>query len=318
MNLEPLWAILDIGTNTLSTIIAQKTEKNKFGDNKINILAETEDTIFLGREGLDKKIITSEGINRLYVALEKCKTLWEKYEIPLSNVKAVATSAMRNAKNGQAVALQIFEDFGVEVDIISGEKEAEYIYTGVKACLGFSDKTVLVMDIGGGSVECILGNKDRIFWKKSIEIGGQRLKDKFGKNDPMTDIDIQNLDFHLELAFSPLINALQNYVPEYLAGSAGCFETLASLYLDIDFNDEKSVQIPKCKIRTEEFYSLYQKIINANLQQRSQMKGISHRAEMMPYATSLVKFVVQKSDVAEIQVSNYSLREGYFLMMNGK
>jgi exopolyphosphatase / guanosine-5'-triphosphate,3'-diphosphate pyrophosphatase len=306
-----MWAILDIGTNTLSMIIAQKN-----GKNKISILAETEEPIFIGHEGLEKKTITPEGINRLYDALQECKKLWEKYKIPLSHVKAVATSAMRNAKNGEALAGQIFEDFGVEIDIISGEKEAEYIYEGVKYCLGFSDKTVLVMDIGGGSVECILGNKDRIFWKKSIEIGGQRLKDMFGKNDPMSDIDIQNLDFHLELAFAPLINTLKHYVPEYLAGSAGCFETLACIHLDIE--NEKSIEIPKCKIRTEDFYTIYQKIINANLPQRQEMKGISHRAEMMPYAISLVKFIIQKSDVAEIQISNYSLREGYFLMLNTK
>ncbi len=303
------WAIIDIGTNTVSMIIAQKTEKKA-----IEVLAETEFPVFIGHEGLKNKIITVEGIARLQEAFTHCKKIWEDYQIPLTQVRGVATSAIRNAQNGNAVMQQIFEDFGVEVDIISGEQEAEYIYLGVRESLQFSDRTVLIMDIGGGSVECILGNENQIFWKKSIELGVQRIKDMFGKHDPMTDIEIQNLDFYLELQFAPLTKILQHYVPEFLAGSAGCFDTLAYMHLNMEETEKEiKTKINGCKIRTEDFYSIYQKVINAPLADRQTMRGMVHRAEMMPFAISLVKFVLQKSEVTEIQVSNFSLREGYFL-----
>jgi exopolyphosphatase/guanosine-5'-triphosphate,3'-diphosphate pyrophosphatase len=82
------------------------------------------------------------------------------------------------------------------------------------------------MDIGGGSVEFIIGNQSQIFWKQSFEIGGQRFMEKFMRNDPLSQADRRSLYNHFEENLIPLANAVHQYAPEKLVGSSGTFDTL--------------------------------------------------------------------------------------------
>jgi exopolyphosphatase/guanosine-5'-triphosphate,3'-diphosphate pyrophosphatase len=91
----------------------------------------------------------------------------------VTKMYAFGTSAFRNAVNGQDIAEQIKSLTGITVDIIQGDKEAEYIYYGVKSALHMEKERSLIIDIGGGSIEFIIGDNDTIFWKKSLEIGAQ-------------------------------------------------------------------------------------------------------------------------------------------------
>jgi len=105
--------------------------------------------------------------------------------ILFQDVFAFGTSALRNAKNGQDVAELLTKESGIPVKIISGEEEAAFIYAGVKEAVKMGVETSMVVDIGGGSIEFIIGNEQRIFWKHSFEIGAQRLLERFQKNDPI-------------------------------------------------------------------------------------------------------------------------------------
>ncbi len=88
----------------------------------------------------------------------------------------------------------------------------------------------LIMDIGGGSVEFIIGNDEKIFWKQSIEIGAQRLLERFQKHDPILPAEIDDVDQHFEENLDPLFNAMQTHAPRTLVGSSGTFDTLSDIY----------------------------------------------------------------------------------------
>lgn len=176
------------------------------------------------------------------------------------------------------------------------------------------------MDIGGGSVEFILGNDHKIFWKQSFEIGGQRLLDQFMRTDPISQLDLQRMEIYLETALLELTKALFNYTPQILVGSAGAFETLVAMAqhlkedteAEIPLTDEHGELIQKAvRIEKDDFYKLYQKIVSANLEERKAIQGMLElRADMIVVAVALIKFILEKINVQHFVASAYSLKEG--------
>ena len=108
-------------------------------------------------------------------------------------------------------------------------EEASFIHYGVCAALDIDTERCLIMDIGGGSIEFIISKGIEPIWMKSFEIGGQRLMEKFHKNDPITTTEILTIKSYLEINLQPLFKACDLYSPKTLIGSSGSFETLSEI-----------------------------------------------------------------------------------------
>ncbi|HXA00411.1 MAG TPA: hypothetical protein VNW99_00380, partial [Cytophagaceae bacterium] len=174
MNPEKI-AVLDLGTNTFNLLIAEKSEDG------MHTIHKEKTGVKLGKEGITKGFISAEAYERAINTVSHYKEVIDQYGV--SKIVAVATSAFRNARNGYQLVKDIKEKTDIDVQTIAGEKEAELIYYGVKAAMDLGKSTSLLLDIGGGSVEFVICNNDKIFWKGSYEIGGQRLIDKFQNSD---------------------------------------------------------------------------------------------------------------------------------------
>src|SRR6478609_9893114 len=148
----------------------------------------------------------------------------------VSKTQAFGTSALRSAQNGNEIIERIKSETGIEAQIISGELEAEYIYRGVRAAMKLGKEKSLIIDIGGGSVEFIIGNEDKIFWSRSFDIGGQRLLEKYHKHDPIIQEEINNLNAHFSETLNSLLKELDTHKPKTLVGSSGTFDTLSEIY----------------------------------------------------------------------------------------
>jgi len=129
-----------------------------------------------------------------------------------------------------SVAKEITEKSGIPVAILSGEEEANYIYLGVRDAMDLGPEPSLIIDIGGGSVEFIVGNNSESIWKGSFEIGGQRLLEQFHTIDPISPEQVENLYNHLELRLQPVLQALEKFKPAAMVGSSGTFDTLSEIY----------------------------------------------------------------------------------------
>ena len=117
----------------------------------------------------------------------------------------------------------------VNVEVISGKREAELIYKGVRQAISFIEEPFLIMDIGGGSVEFIIADNERVLWLESFEIGAQRLMEEFHTSDPIKNDEIIRLNAYLTSKLKSLWVAIDRYSPEVLAGSSGLTLTNASL-----------------------------------------------------------------------------------------
>jgi exopolyphosphatase/guanosine-5'-triphosphate,3'-diphosphate pyrophosphatase len=159
--------------------------------------------------------------------MEKFHQNMVRYDV--GEVKAIATSALRSTSNGPDFIEQVKQKTGIAIEVIDGDREAAYIYKGVKASGCLSNDNTLIIDIGGGSVEFIICDQDHISWKQSFEIGAARLMDKFHHDDPITAEAISNLQAYLDHVLAPLFQATQNVSIQKLIGSSGAFETFAEV-----------------------------------------------------------------------------------------
>jgi len=181
----------------------------------------------------------------------------------------------------------------------------------VKLALDIGPSPALVMDVGGGSVEFIIGNHKEIFWKQSFEIGAQRLLEKFHQSDPIPAPSILDLNNYLEEKLADLLSAVKMYQPQVLIGSSGAFDTL----IEIEFAKQNQPISIEERAEFELYYDLfleiYNELISKNKEERKQIKGmIEMRVDMIVVAAILIKFVKDRCEIGKIRVSTYSLKEG--------
>ena len=231
----------------------------------------------------------------------------------IDDVYALATSAIRNAKNQQFLIQKIKEEVGIEPRVISGMEEAAYIHYGVCQALNIGADVCLIMDIGGGSIEFIITKGNQPLWMKSFEIGGQRLMEKFHGNDPITTSEISAIENYLEINLQPLFEACELYGPKTLIGSSGTFDTLSEIYQKkIDkYTQEHRTELP---ISQNGMIQIFHEIISKNKEERLLIPGmIALRVDMIVVASILIQFILKKTGLKTTRISSYALKEGVLL-----
>lgn len=294
-------AVIDLGTNTFHILIASILEDD------FEVLFKEKQSVKIGQNGINKGIITPEAQKRGLRTLSLFKEIIDKENV--SEVYATATSAIRNAKNGQEFVDLIKSKTGINVNVISGEEEAELIFSGVKSALEIGPKTSLIMDIGGGSVEFIICNNEKMLWKQSFEIGAQRLLDLFHYHDPIIPEEIINLETFLEEKLKPLNEAVKKYQPSVLIGSSGTFETLSDIFR-INYNDNH-IYHTELPLPIKAYYKIQEEIKTKDKKERMGIPGmIEMRADMIVVACCLINYIIEKYKISNIRVSTYALKEG--------
>jgi exopolyphosphatase / guanosine-5'-triphosphate,3'-diphosphate pyrophosphatase len=297
-------AIIDLGTNTFHLMIFE-------GE---NVLFKTSIASKIGQGGINQGLITEEGILRALNVLTIFKEKLVEFEVNTENVFAFGTSAIRNASNQSEIVERVKNQTDINITVIDGDKEAELIYKGVSQAVKV-DKNALIIDIGGGSVEFILCNPEKILWKRSFEIGGQRLMERFMKKDKISQTEMSRLDEYLRQELLPLTNAVHQYQPEVLIGSSGSFDTLNDMLFWNNTGDFAPTDIIGFDYPISEFWKAFEQLVFANHEERMNIGGmIPLRVDMIVVAVCLIKFVLQTYIIPEIKISNYALKEGAFLM----
>lgn len=294
---------MDLGTNTFHLLIVEKTGEG------ISEIAHVQDAVKLGEGGINKGFIQSAAFERGINSMMKFGELIRKNDVSL--VRAIATSALRNASNGRDFISEVKAQANVAIEIINGDQEAAFIYKGIKASGCLSDKNSLVMDIGGGSVEFIICNNKEVFWKQSFEIGAARLMDKFHRTDPIPPESITALNMYLHDYLEDLFSATSNYTIENIIGSSGVFESYAEV---IELSKGNSFDLKTTKnynFNIDELTTLIEKIVLSSHQDRVAAKGILPiRVDMIVTASLLTRFVIQKLAINSVTMSTNSLKEG--------
>jgi len=293
-------AIIDMGTNTFHLLVAE------FEGHNYKITHRESIAVKIGKGGITNGYITDEAVTRALGALKKFKTTLDILSV--QEILAFGTSAIRVAKNGEEIIQKIITETGISTRIISGEEEASYIYEGVRSSMTMDEKS-LIVDIGGGSVEFIIGNGKEVFWKQSFEIGGQRLLEKYQKHDPILYDEINAInDFFLQ-SLNSLFIAMAAHQPKVLIGSSGTFDTLSEIHCVR--NNIVWRNSPETPLTINSFHEIYNEIKIKDRGERLLIPGmIEMRVDMIVVACCLINFLLSNFTFDKIRVSSYSLKEG--------
>ena len=295
-------AIIDMGTNTFHLLLA------KIGPQGCQVLRREQAPAKIGMAGINEGFLTEAACDRALQAMKNFRAIIDQFNI--TSIYAFGTSALRHAKNASKLAAEIKSLTGISIQIISGEEEADWIFQGVKAAIDLGENANLVMDIGAGSVEFIIGDRQKVSWKQSFEIGGQRLLEKFQRHDPVHAEEIQAMDAYFEKMLAPLVRALEKFQPSVLIGSSGTFDTLSDIFC-IRQGIHRTFDEPETPLSHVGFVEIYHELINKNRDERMHIEGmIETRVDMIVVACCLIRFVLEKHRFNKIRVSTYSLKEG--------
>ena len=205
-------AAIDLGTNSFHVVVVEIMSDGSF--RRIDDLKEM---VVLAKEGIGRRL-SLEAMDRGLSALQKIKILCDSYQV--DQILAYATSAIREAENGGVFIQRSIDEVGIKIRAIPGSMEAELIGFAVQHGLSLDEKPVLIVDIGGGSVEFILGNKHQFYFLKSLKIGVSRMTDRFKPNDPISFQQIDHIKAYYKQSLLSVQEALNQWPTEYIRDHA--------------------------------------------------------------------------------------------------
>ena len=293
-------AIFDLGTNVFNLLLA------RISKGECDIKKVIKAGSHIGRDGFISGELSNEAIESSIEVLDDMFAQIKMFG-GVDKVKAFATSAIRDASNGEQFAQMLRERYGMDVEIISGDREAELIYKGIRESIILYNEKVLMLDIGGGSNEFIIADKDTIYWKESFPLGVIRMREIINPSDPITEEEIERYKSYLDTALKTLFEQIEIYKPTLLIGSSGSFDTLRELI----FKDDNG-SLPAKELPVDMFLTLHQRLLDSTREERLSMAGMSPmRVDYMVLGSIFVEYTIRKIGIKELYQSSFSLKEGY-------
>jgi exopolyphosphatase/guanosine-5'-triphosphate,3'-diphosphate pyrophosphatase len=297
-------AIIDIGTNTFKLMIVRLTENGEF-----KIVFKEKIPVKLGEGGINNDQIAHAPFLRGIKAMITHKESIDRHGA--EKVLAFATSAIRSAKNGKEFVRKVKSITGIEIEVISGNREAELIYRGVRKALDMGNERCLIMDIGGGSTEFIIADQHRIYWKHSFNLGAARLLEVINPSEPIEKSEIKHLKTYLLEEMKILWETCEKFPIKTLVGSSGSFDSMAEMIYHRFHTDENPLVKTEYHFNLNHFETMYKTIINSPVEKRHKIKGLAAmRVEMIVVAVIMIRFVFKQLKLEQMRLSTYSLKEG--------
>ncbi len=297
-------AIIDLGTNTFKLSIHKTTSPHP-------AVWQERMHVQLHEGGAAASYIIPAAWERAVTAMQKFREIIDKHRV--QQIYAVGTSALRNASNSAELIFAIQQQTNIQVAIISGEEEAGLIYRGVQEAVTVqAQEIVLMMDIGGGSTEFVIGDHRHALWTKSFDVGVQYLLDYFTEDATLCPTQSAKMMTYFKAQLEPLLTAVQIHQPTRLVGSSGAFRTVGAM-LQAQQNITISPKALCYNIPVDLFESLYKTIRYTTRDERLLMHGLEKQpVDTIALSTSLMYFVLQQTGLQTITASAYGLKEGLF------
>jgi exopolyphosphatase/guanosine-5'-triphosphate,3'-diphosphate pyrophosphatase len=300
-------AAIDMGTNSFHLVIVQVKDNGKF-----KVVDREREVIRLGSsEGKDLSFISDEEIKRAVNIMLRFKKLAQYYK---AKIRAIATSAVREARNKDDFIRTIKELTSIRVEVIDGKHEAELIFSGANKALEIADKRTLCFDIGGGSTEIILGKNGKSIFTASVKAGAVRLTKKYFPNFILTDEAVTECEKYVEdeIKADPDINIDKKY--ELAVGASGTIQSVAGMIYYLR-TGRKTKTLNGFTFTKEELFKVAENVLSKKtLEERLKIKGIEDkRADIIPAGLIILKQIFKIFKIETMMISDFALREGIIL-----
>lgn len=288
------------------------------GTNSVRLLrAVVEGDRFLQREkGLEMTRI-GKGVDatglldpaRVEATLEAIGTFLSRLEAEgIERYGIMATSAVRDARNRSQFLDGAKERFGVTIDVLSGDEEATLGYAGVVGGLERPGRA-LVIDIGGGSTELILGSGQDPEWTVSIDVGAVRMTDLFGRGE---HLDEEALGLHLDGAFEEALRRLSVEAIDTVVGIGGTATTMGAIEKAMTVYDAEIIH--GLSLPMEAIDRITHRLTTSSLEERYGLPGLEEkRADIMPAGALILQYLLTRLGAKSLVISDFDNLEGYIL-----
>lgn len=304
-------AALDLGSNSFHLIVVKAHTDKSF-----EVLLKEKSMIRLGDVVSRLGYIDEKHVSIVIDAVRSYRTLSES--LGASEMVALATSAFRDAENSSEVVDAIEDDTGVSVSVISGHKEAELIFKAVSTSVTFPSDVAMCVDLGGGSLEVMIGSQSELYWSHSFNLGVSRLTAMFVSDpDSVSSKEISRMHSHVRETLSPVRAKVDMYRPVSLIGSSGSFLTLgrmALMHQDVDKDLIKGDDMNQVSVRRSLLRSVGSLILKSDGPSRLDLPGIDpKRSDIITAAAVVLEELLEPFGFEEMTFSEWALREGIIL-----
>jgi exopolyphosphatase/guanosine-5'-triphosphate,3'-diphosphate pyrophosphatase len=303
-------AVVDIGTNSTRLLIAEV-------DPDTGALAELVRRSRVTRlgEGVDSRGSLSEAaIDRVLATLADYRTEIDSHECE-SNL-AVLTSAVRDADNGADFAARVRDDFGLDARVLSGDEEAQLTFLGAMSGRGAKSEPTVVIDIGGGSTEFVIGRVHDVGFHVSLPAGVVRMSERHIHSDPPAPEELQSLALDARTVFLQGLPAEQRAAVEHGIAVAGTATSAASIDQELDPYDPARVHGYVLMLATVEM--LLARLANMTEDQRRDVVGLDpNRAPTIVAGMILLAEALRAFDLEQVEISEHDILHGGALRLAG-
>jgi exopolyphosphatase/guanosine-5'-triphosphate,3'-diphosphate pyrophosphatase len=232
-------------------------------------------------------------------------------------VLARATSAIRRADNGADLVDRILEETGVAVEVISGHEEARLIFSAIRASVVLDPAPAMCLDLGGGSLEVMVGDARGMEWATSLPLGVARLTAEFVRSDPISKRDRRALQARIVEVLAPTRAEVERREPKLAVGSSGTLECLAQLVAAR--RDEDPTSLNQLTVTRAELEPLHKEIVASSAPERLRMDGLeARRVDLVVAGSTFLVTAMDELSFDSLTISEWALREGIVLDAVGR
>jgi len=310
---RPLAAI-DIGTNSFHMVVARVGEVERAegpAGPAFEVIAREKEMVRLGSGSGDMKRLAPDAIDRGVAALERLARLAAVHD---ADIHAVATSAVREAENAAEFLERARTEAGVEVEVISGVEEARLIHLGVLQAVPVFDQRLVLIDIGGGSTEILVGEKGETLTAGSLKLGAIRLSRRFFRGDRLHPGAVEGCRRHVRSALAPMVREVERFGFEVAIGSSGTAETVAAM-AHARRAEEPLRTYDNFVLKADEIRAVVASLVEADtVDDRRRIPGMDpNRADIILGGAIVLEQAVGELGIDELVISGNALREGALL-----
>lgn len=297
-------AFLDIGTNSVRMLLARIDPNHSF-----SVISQQKEVVRLGEGEFRDHQLQPQAIRRAVLVCSQFVQMAQAHGA--QDIVAVATSASREATNQAAFLRRLDREAHLDVRVISGKEEARLIYLGVVSGLNLGDKRALIIDIGGGSTEVIIGTQSQHDFLDSLKLGAIRLTSLFFQP---TDVGVvpeklyQRLKQYVRTASIRTLQQLKKWRTDIAVGSSGTICNLAEIASRMIYRRPwKRDDI----LTLDDLHAVTSRLCACTLEERSRLPGINpERADIIVAGAAILETLLEELDIHEIRISDRGLREG--------
>lgn len=298
-------AAIDVGTNSVHMVIADVRR-----DGRIDVVDRMKEMVRLGGD-----VFRTGRLSAASMALAT-RTLGTFGRLArargVKRLRAVATSAVREARNGAEFVERLRRATGVPVRIVSGPEEARLIVRAVLHAAGADERPRLMVDVGGGSVELALLERGRVTWLVSLPLGVARLDQRFFEYDPPLAREVKRLERHLEEELGPWLARARRAGAEEIVGTSGTITALVTMARAARHED--TGRLDGARAGAGDLARLRRRVLAADADRRAGLPGAdAKRIDQLPAAVVLLDFIARRARLDTVRLCTWALREGLLL-----